>query len=81
MAEPFKPGAGVGAGGNLLEGAAAAANRARWRLVERASGRLLRLVNSLLLFSSAEAGKLHVRSDLFHLADGCVETESCCDGR
>lgn len=42
--------------------ATAASNRARWRLVERASGRLLRLVNSLLLFSSAEAGRLHVRA-------------------
>lgn len=45
-----------------VDPARVATERARWKLVERASGRLLRLVNSLLLFSSAEAGRVHVRT-------------------
>ncbi|KAJ3866505.1 histidine kinase [Lentinula novae-zelandiae] len=35
-------------------------SRARFKLIFRASGRLLRLVNSLMLFSSAEAKRLQV---------------------
>ncbi|KAG7451020.1 uncharacterized protein BT62DRAFT_1000253 [Guyanagaster necrorhizus] len=38
-----------------------AVNRTRFKLIYRASGRLPRLVNSLMLFSSAEARRLHAR--------------------